>query len=165
MNLKGIKRKFEKERQKTLNRVYAIRARMFKELGLKVVNMRKMPSEKLIRIYNEKFGTNIIYDPDFKNITNRRRGIKQRYESGFVYFILDEVSDAIKIGFAKDVNKRLSGLQTSNPNELKVISYYKGSKKDEYRLHYDCKDYNIRGEWFKNNSVVRDIFENHFNPK
>ena len=39
----------------------------------------------------------------------------------YVYFILDIVSNSIKIGKANDIQERLSGLQTGNPNILNVI--------------------------------------------
>lgn len=78
----------------------------------------------------------------------------------YVYFILDEKSNAIKIGKAKDIQERLSDLQVSNPNELTVIHYIKCDNEDhsflvESKFHNLYADRHIRGEWF---SYDADIF-------
>ena len=57
-----------------------------------------------------------------------------------------------KIGISKDVNKRLSALQTGNPNKLKI--HYSEEVQDdrayliEQQIHKEIKLHNISGEWF-----------------
>jgi hypothetical protein len=59
-------------------------------------------------------------NPNAKVITPGKRSVdlgKQLAETpAYVYFILNRDNQAIKIGFAKDVKKRLDTLQTSSPN-------------------------------------------------
>ena len=55
----------------------------------------------------------------------------------------------IKIGKANDLPKRLAGLQTANPSELRVIGWHPGKTyRFEGRLHTELAAHRIRGEWF-----------------
>ena len=72
----------------------------------------------------------------------------------YVYFILDIVSNSIKIGKANDIQERLSGLQTGNPNELLVLHYIKCDSAEfafnlERKCHNEFNHLHMRGEWFK----------------
>ena len=82
----------------------------------------------------------------------------------YVYFILDETSNAIKIGKANDIHERLSGLQTGNPNELIVLHYIKcKSVEDAFNLERDYHNkfnhIHTRGEWFQ---YDKELFQNFF---
>ena len=72
----------------------------------------------------------------------------------YVYFILDEKSKAIKIGKANNIDERLSGLQTGNPNSLKLIHSITCKNEDhsfvkEKQLHKKFEHLQMTGEWFK----------------
>ena len=73
---------------------------------------------------------------------------------GYVYFIFNLDSNAIKIGFAKDVQKRLAALQTSSPGQLELLGVIKTqsaktAKQLEGTLHQQFAQLHISGEWFK----------------
>ena len=77
------------------------------------------------------------------------------------YFMHDKNSNAIKVGRSLNPIRRLSGLQTSNPNEIKLLGSIglKNSKSwmnNEKMIHDDLKNqgYHIRGEWFRADSLV-----------
>lgn len=55
------------------------------------------------------------------NRTHLINGEKLAHQTCFVYFIFNEDSKAIKIGYAKDLGKRMKALQTSSPARLKLI--------------------------------------------
>ena len=79
-----------------------------------------------------------------------------------VYFIRMGKKGPIKIGVAKDIQRRMSELQTANPYELKLISSIPcKSENDAYRLekkiHSIFKKQNIRGEWFQGNIRMNRI--------
>ena len=81
-----------------------------------------------------------------------------------VYFILDEISEAIKIGKADDVDSRLSSLQTGNPNPLLVLHYIKCRTPQhafllEQQIHDMFGHLHRRGEWFTYN---KELFKNFF---
>jgi len=83
----------------------------------------------------------------------------------YVYAILDESNDCIKIGKANDVNSRLGDLQVGNPNPLKLVGLIEcKSESFAYRveksIHENYSKFHIRGEWFsyKNNNVLDEQF-------
>ena len=93
-----------------------------------------------------------------------RRGARDRG----VYWLY-AVSDmrSIKIGYAKDPDRRLSELQVGSPQELEIIWRLKigqrgDAVKNERMLHRLCKAHHLRGEWF--DCEVEPILES-FKPK
>jgi KilA-N domain/Meiotically up-regulated gene 113 len=74
-----------------------------------------------------------------------------------VYFILDSVTNLIKIGYTHSLNARFSGFQCGNPNPLEILGYCSGGKKEETRIHREFAEYRVTGEWFKDIQVIRDF--------
>ncbi|NJM47628.1 MAG: GIY-YIG nuclease family protein [Alkalinema sp. RU_4_3] len=97
--------------------------------------------------------------PNAKLITPGNRahsldGEKLAHQAHFIYFILNEDSDAIKIGRAKDLAKRMNALQTSSPAKLKLIKSVqvegvKEAHELEQSLHRQFHEIRLAGEWFK----------------
>lgn len=58
-----------------------------------------------------------------------------------------------KIGFAKNIKRRLTNLQTSSAETLRVTAaipvHHTGARALEARLHSELGIYKIRGEWFE----------------
>ena len=81
---------------------------------------------------------------------------------GYVYLLLQYDSDnheTYKIGITKrDINKRISELQTGNPNKITLIKSYESDNylKIESWLHKKFKPKNEKGEWF--NLSDDDVF-------
>lgn len=72
----------------------------------------------------------------------------------YVYFILNRDSHAIKIGRARDIQKRLATLQTASPAELELLKAVQvrtefQSQQLEIILHSKFRHLRIRGEWFR----------------
>jgi len=86
----------------------------------------------------------------------RRRELEQKlkdiYRIGYVYFIQEEESKNIKIGYSYDMEARLAKLQTANSQLLRIVKHetciFPNIKEKE--LHKKYAKYHIRGEWFKN---------------
>ncbi|HEY9699093.1 MAG TPA: GIY-YIG nuclease family protein [Trichocoleus sp.] len=81
-------------------------------------------------------------------------GDKLAHEAHFVYFILNEDSNAVKIGRAKDMHKRMKALQTSSPAKLKLLKSVqvegrKEAEQLEQSLHKQFSEIRLAGEWFK----------------
>ena len=75
-----------------------------------------------------------------------------------IYFIRDEATQHIKIGFtAGDGEDRLRDLQTGCPGQLVLLLQIDGSKQDETAWHDRFADARLRdpGEWFKPASSKR----------
>lgn len=67
--------------------------------------------------------------------------------TGAIYFIAD--GEAIKIGHAMDLKRRLQELQTSHYRDLKIICDLPGTEVDESYFHLRFRHLRIRGEWFR----------------
>lgn len=98
-------------------------------------------------------------NPNTKIVTPGNRtlsldGEKLARQAHFVYFILNEDSNAVKIGRAKDLEKRMKALQTSSPAKLKLIKSVQvkvGEEAQELEksLHQRFSAIRLAGEWFK----------------
>jgi len=86
-----------------------------------------------------------------------------------VYFILDTVSNAVKIGKANNIDSRISDLQTGNPNALRLIHYIDCESEEqsfvlERKLHNQYKELRLIGEWFKyDESTFQELFQDGLN--
>jgi len=74
-----------------------------------------------------------------------------------IYFIQEESSGAIKIGFTNDLSMRQSNLKCCNPNTLKLLATVHGSIADEMRLHEKFGHLRIKGEWYKPEPELTDF--------
>ena len=75
---------------------------------------------------------------------------EENADEGYVYFIMSEKTQAIKIGFtAGNVKLRLSSLQTAHPYKLKVLATLNGNKNYEKELHKRFSKFRLEGEWFE----------------
>lgn len=72
--------------------------------------------------------------------------------TGFVYFA--RTRKAIKIGYAKDVAKRVAALQVGNANKLRVVLELPGTERDERQIHWLFEEHRMRGEWFRPDPFV-----------
>lgn len=108
-------------------------------------------------------------DPSAKVITPGNSAVSisgEKLSSGayFIYFIFNEPSQAIKIGLAKDVEKRLKALQTSNSTKLRLIKTVQvvgreGAQTLEKALHKQFDHLRLNGEWFKAESDLFNYIE------
>lgn len=103
-------------------------------------------------------GTEII-TPGKKNISLDGERLDT---TEYVYFIHSEENNAVKIGRAKNVEKRLKSLQTAHPYQLKVIKTFplkggKAAKELEISLHQKFKHLQLSGEWFKAEQELLDF--------
>lgn len=77
---------------------------------------------------------------------------------GFVYAVQD-ISGQIKLGWAKDVNQRVKQLQTGSSQELCLLGYWRGSRKDEANLHSMVRSLHIHNEWYQPDSHLIDYIK------
>jgi len=81
---------------------------------------------------------------------------------GFVYLMENKIGNEInyKIGYTKNLKKRLTELNTGNPGELKIIKTHKSliGLKIETIVHRYLKTNKIKGEWFKlDEKIINDF--------
>ena len=70
--------------------------------------------------------------------------------TGTVYFIRNETTLAVKVGFTTgDPLTRLATFQTAHEHELRLFGWMPGSMELEAALHAEFSRSRIRGEWFR----------------
>lgn len=75
----------------------------------------------------------------------------------FVYFILAEEVNRVKIGYTCDVRRRLKELQSWSPVELSVLKVIKGTCREEERFQQMFDAERVRGEWFTYSERLQDF--------
>lgn len=70
-------------------------------------------------------------------------------QEGFVYIARVANSRFVKIGYAKDVERRMRELQTAHAQPIKAIVIFPGDKATEGILHHRFRDQRAKGEWFR----------------
>lgn len=68
--------------------------------------------------------------------------------TGYIYFIQMDRIGPIKIGFTKDIGKRLISLQTANPYPLNLLCVFPGNEEMEKDIHQGFNEMRMEGEWF-----------------
>ena len=89
--------------------------------------------DKAIKIYQHRIGEVKIEENNFNNK---------------LYFIKDK--NYVKIGYTKNIGKRLEALQCGNPNKLRLIFLVDFAQELEIPLHnyYEIQNKHYRNEWF-----------------
>lgn len=92
---------------------------------------------------------------------------KSKQSVYFVYFISNADSQAIKIGIAKNVERRLKSLQTASPAKLQVlkalqVNGLKAAQKLERALHQQFRHLRLSGEWFRADSELVKYINEYF---
>ena len=105
--------------------------------------------------YNDK-----IVTPSGRTLSCDGKIIRNKTE--FIYFIFNADSNALKIGKAKNVYKRMKSLQTATPAYLKLIKAIdakagKEAKEIEQSLHKQFEHLRLLGEWFKFNDELQEF--------
>ena len=79
-----------------------------------------------------------------------------------VYFILESVTQTIKIGVSADPESRMLGLQANTPLECSMIRYVKveDGYLTEHWLHEKFQHLRVRGEWFRLTPELLDFAKN-----
>lgn len=74
-------------------------------------------------------------------------------------YLIAHLDKFVKIGYTKNIHKRLSQLQTSSPVKLEVLHLIDGDVSLEKELHKMFKNYRANGEWFNYNSEIIEYFQ------
>jgi DNA-binding XRE family transcriptional regulator len=73
-------------------------------------------------------------------------------------YLISYDNQFLKIGYTKNITKRLSQLQTSIPIKLEVLHLIDGDITLEKRLHILFKDLRTQGEWFNFDNSILEYF-------
>jgi len=73
-----------------------------------------------------------------------------------IYFIAQN-NNMIKIGYSKDIKKRIKSLKTASPYPLLLLGYIEGNMDDEKYYHEKFKKFHMEREWFSVSEESREI--------
>lgn len=80
---------------------------------------------------------------------------------GDLYLIHDSSSDVLKIGYTKNIENRLSSLQSATSHKLELLYLITGHAYREKEVHalFDVLRLSQKGEWFKYDNSIIDYFK------
>ena len=146
-NLTWQESKFE------VNAVRYCKARIIKygiiEIDGRVINACK--HKVLFKKYFEIFGT--CHRSDFRFQEEIK---KSHIDVSYIYVIANLEFKVCKIGFSNNVHGRLIQIQTGCPFPLKIYKIFKGTIKQEKRLHQKYKAFRLSGEWFRFDGILKN---------
>lgn len=94
-----------------------------------------------------------------KDVDSSNPSVAGAYDNRFVYLVTEGTNQ--KIGVAQDVYKRIIGMQTSCPYELKIVATYTPTKLTafdlEKALHSHYATNRLKGEWFSINLPTEEF--------
>ena len=76
-----------------------------------------------------------------------------------VYFV--RMGGSVKIGVARNLERRLSTLRTNCAHPLEVIGTIPGSFSQEKSIHDELREFRLNGEWFSDNAPVRSAIDRY----
>jgi hypothetical protein len=77
----------------------------------------------------------------------------------YVYFIEAIGARRIKIGFTKDVRRRLHDLSIGCPFPIELMALMPGSLEDEFTMHKRFGQLHAHGEWFRARPRLRKFIK------
>ena len=69
-----------------------------------------------------------------------------------------QAGDAVRVGYTRNVKKRLASLQTGSPERLLLVSVRAGDRALEREVHERWTEHRIRGDWFRFQPVMGEWF-------
>ncbi len=79
---------------------------------------------------------------------------------GYIYFILAERYDAVKIGFTRGaIADRLKHYKSATPYDYDLLKLIRGTMWEEKQLHKRFAKYQIRHEWFDYSDELKEYIE------
>lgn len=74
-------------------------------------------------------------------------------------YLISHSNQYLKIGYSKNINKRICQLQVSSPVKLELLHLIDGDVSLEKELHLLFKDFRTNGEWFYYSDEILNYFK------
>lgn len=76
-----------------------------------------------------------------------------------VYFIQEALGGYVKIGYTRDLNRRMRELDNNSPAGIYLLGYMDGARLTESTMHDTFALYRKRGEWYHPNKLLIDYID------
>lgn len=118
-----------------------------KEFGFTVPTLRAEADRGRLAVY--KIGRRLYTDRSaVENLTKPLYGRRKIEHTGAGVYVIGFL-DYVKIGWSDDLERRLSTIRRSLPEQIKVHAALECHRKNERILHRQFAKYRTRGEWFR----------------
>lgn len=117
------------------------------------INGRKFHTckhKEISNLYFEVFGSD-----GFNDYQNYLKS-KEELGEGYIYVVGNKEHKVCKIGFSRNVFKRISGIQTGCPFLLEIFCIINGDIATEKKLHKKYASIKLSGEWFKYEGKLKE---------
>ena len=85
---------------------------------------------------------------------------RPKKRGGYIYFLLAENIDAIKIGFTRnDIKERMRHYSCHSPYDFDLLKIIEGTMLEEAALHKRFVKYKIRSEWFVYSDEIKEFID------
>lgn len=78
-----------------------------------------------------------------------------------IYFIQQDQTNLVKIGFSHNIKRRLATLQTASAYPLRLLGYCVGDPQKEHAIHEELSLSRVAGEWFHYTEQVYDAIRKY----
>jgi len=82
-----------------------------------------------------------------------------------IYFIGNREIKKVKIGYAKNIIRRLKSISAHSPVEVEILGFMKGDVNGEHAIHRHFKEFRLHKEWFELSSPIEKFIENIDNAR
>ena len=126
-------------------------------------NQQNQVWNSILRKYDTIKITRKIVTKEVQRFKDDGKNSFEEYCSKYLYFIYDEINQAVKIGITNNPEKRLLSLQCGNCNKLKMIACFERCGYLEKTIHKELAEHKCEGgnEWFYMHNGA-DIIINDF---
>lgn len=76
---------------------------------------------------------------------------------GYIYFAT--AGDHVKIGFARDIDNRITSLRTGNHQDISLEESFASYFEAEKMIHRRFAKNRVRGEWFNRTSEIEELWD------
>jgi hypothetical protein len=110
-------------------------------------DLDKLALESLTKDQSALLLVTVVF-PRIKEHQKRTRDFARVPPIACVYFLRD-AEGLIKIGWTKNLRKRVAALQVTSSSPLRLIGVVGGGRNTEQWLHARLGEHRVRGEWFR----------------
>lgn len=77
----------------------------------------------------------------------------------YVYFIQNDLTKHIKIGYSSNIKQRFNNIETASGSSMTLLLLIEGNRRDERNFHLMFDMYRVKGEWFHPNEEIESFLK------
>lgn len=94
-----------------------------------------------------------------QNDFNIVKNIIKKENKEYVYFIQNDLTKHIKIGYSSNVKQRFNTIETASGSSMTLLLLIEGNRRDERNFHLMFDLHRAKGEWFYPNEEIESFLK------